>query len=104
MTNATGLAIIPMEDGGFVSSAGTNGLVYARNLAASRQYNGPVVFLEPYYMNNATVYRRIQMGDYDGQQDVEGKLLPSIFREYADAVSAAVIAFYAPYTTVPGHD
>lgn len=99
MVAATGLPLIPLSDGGFVSSVGTNGFVYARNLAASRQYYGPVVFLEPYYMNNKTVYRRIQLGDYDSTRDVEGQLLPSIFREYADAVVAGVLAFYAPLTT-----
>ena len=61
---------------------------------------GPVVFLEPYFMNNATVYRRIQLGDYDGTQDVDGQDLPSIFREYADAVVRGLIAFYTPLTTM----
>jgi hypothetical protein len=76
-------------------------MVYARNLAASRQYNGPVVFLEPYYMNNSTVYRRIQEGDFEGTKAIENRPFQSIFREYADAVSSALIAFYSRYTTTP---
>ncbi|MFH0909599.1 MAG: N-acetylmuramoyl-L-alanine amidase [bacterium] len=100
MAAETGLRVIPLSDGGFVSSVGTNDLVYARNLAASRQYNGPVVFLEPYFMNNTTVYRRIQLGDYEGTLDVDGRQVPSIFREYADAVADGVIAFYTPLTTL----
>ena len=99
MVAATGLPVIPLADGGFVSSVGTNSLVYARNLAASRQYNGPVVFLEPYYMNNKTVYRRIQLGDYEGTRDVDGQPFPSIFREYAGAVVAGVLSFYTLLTT-----
>ena len=66
---------------------GTNAYVFARNLAANRLVNGPVVFLEPYYMNNRTVYQRIQLGDYDGMREIDGKLFKSIFREYADAVT-----------------
>jgi N-acetylmuramoyl-L-alanine amidase len=73
---------------------GTNHYVYARNLAANRQFLGPVVFLEPYYMNNRTVYARIQAGDYDGEREIDGKKYPSIFREYADAVAAGLIAYY----------
>ena len=99
MVAATGLPVIPLADGGFVSSVGTNQLVYARNLAASRQYLGPVIFLEPYFMNNKTVYQRIQLGDYEGMQTVDGREFPSIFREYADAVVAGVLDFYAPITT-----
>jgi len=73
---------------------GTNHYIYARNLAANRQFQGPVVFLEPYYMNNRTVYARIQAGDYDGEREIEGKMYPSIFKEYADAVAAGVINYY----------
>jgi hypothetical protein len=61
--------------------------VFARNLAANRLVNGPVVFLEPYYQNNRLVYQRIQLGDYEGLRDVNGTPMKSIFREYADAVA-----------------
>ena len=66
---------------------GDNPYVYARNLAANRLVNGPVVYLEPYYMNNRVVYRRIELGDYQGKQEIEGRHYKSIFREYADAVA-----------------
>ena len=46
--------------------------VRPRNLAANRLYNGPVVYLEPYYMNNRTVYRRIHLGDYEGAKEIDG--------------------------------
>ena len=66
---------------------GDSPYVFARNLAANRLVNGPVVFLEPYYQNNRLVYQRIQMGDYEGLRDVNGIPMKSIFREYADAVA-----------------
>ncbi len=72
---------------------GTTGYVFARNLAANRLIDSPVVYLEPYYMNNRLVYHRLQLGDYDGKRLVEGQLYPSIFREYADAVATGLAAF-----------
>ena len=60
--------------------------VLPRNLAANRLYDGPVVYLEPYYMNNRLVYQRLQLGDYDGEKQIDAKSYRSIFREYADAV------------------
>lgn len=84
--------------GGTMYPSGTNQYLYARNLAASRQYAGPVVFLEPYFMNNRIVYRRIQLGDYDGERDVEGTMYRSIFREYADAVFAGLTNYYRAIT------
>lgn len=70
--------------------------IYARNLAANRTYQGPVVFLEPYFMNNRIVYARIQAGDYEGEKEIEGKNYPSIYREYADAVVDGMLRHYAP--------
>jgi len=70
--------------------------VYARNLAANRKFHGPVIFLEPYFMNNRTVYARIQAGDYEGEKEVDGELFPSIFREYAGAVVDGLLRHYAP--------
>lgn len=83
-----------VSPGGVMHPIGTNQYLYARNLAANRQFRGPVVFLEPYFMNNRIVYMRIQAGDYDGMREFEGTLYPSIFREYADAVAAGVISYY----------
>lgn len=71
--------------------------VYARNLAANRLYDGPVVFLEPYYMNSKAVYDRIQAGDYEGTREVNGQRVKSIFREYADAIVEGL----KPFLSVP---
>ena len=73
--------------------------IYARNLAANRLFRGPVIFLEPYFMNNRTTYARIQAGDYDGVREIDGKPYPSIFREYADAVAAGVERYYVRPST-----
>ena len=86
LAQATKLPAAEYGAGSPAVHAGTNAYVYARNLAANRLIDSPVVFLEPYYMNNRIVYQRIQLGDYDGEQVVEGKSYRSIFREYADAV------------------
>jgi N-acetylmuramoyl-L-alanine amidase len=70
-----------------------NPYVFARNLAANRLVNGPVVYLEPYYQNNRIVYQRLQLGDYDGTREIDGQSFRSIFREYADAVADGLSQF-----------
>lgn len=80
--------------GGVMWPMGDDAYVYARNLAANRQFRGPVVFLEPYFMNNREVYARIQAGDYEGERDIGDRKVPSIFREYADAVTAGLRAYF----------
>lgn len=81
---------LPVSDGGYVC---------ARNLAANRLIDGPVLFTEAYYMNHRTVFRRIQAGDYEGVRVIDGgDAVPSIFREYADAVADGLIAFYRART------
>jgi hypothetical protein len=92
---AKGTKLPPVEYGPASGSihVGDSPYVFARNLAANRLYDGPVVFLEPYYMNNRVVYQRIQMGDYEGTRDVNGTPMKSIFREYADAVADGLMKF-----------
>ncbi|MEZ5304369.1 MAG: hypothetical protein R3F11_27565 [Verrucomicrobiales bacterium] len=72
-----------------------NPYLYARNLLANRVYRCPVIFLEPYVMNNGEVYNRIQLGDYEGLKPVNGRAQPSIFREYAAAVAEGLRDYYA---------
>jgi hypothetical protein len=74
--------------------AGTSGYVWTRNLLANRIYASPVIYLEPYVMNNQQVFDRIQLGDYDGTREIDGVQRKSIFREYADAVAEGVAAHY----------
>lgn len=79
-----------------------NSYVVARNLAANRDYDGPVVCTEPYFMNNSVVYQRLLAGDYDGQRTFNGKSYGSIFREYADCVTAGLVKAYAGSTVIAG--
>lgn len=69
--------------------------LWARNLLANRLYRCPVIYCEPYVMNNQEVYDRIQAGDYDGEVTVAGKSRMSIFREYAHGVAEGLRAYYA---------
>ena len=68
--------------------------VWARNLLANRVYTCPVVFLEPYVMNNREVYERIGAGDYEGEKMVAGKIRKSIFHEYATGVANGLANYY----------
>jgi hypothetical protein len=72
---------------------GQTGYVFARNLAANRLFDGPVIYLEPYYANNKIVYQRIQLGDFEGEKEIGGKKYRSIYREYVDAVFAGLRPF-----------
>ncbi|WP_221285114.1 N-acetylmuramoyl-L-alanine amidase family protein [Haloferula luteola] len=71
-----------------------NPYLWGRNLLANRIYAAPVVYLEPYVMNSVEDYTRIQAGDYEGEREVDGKLQPSIFHEYARAVADGLARHY----------
>ncbi|PTY02208.1 hypothetical protein DB346_10035 [Verrucomicrobia bacterium LW23] len=73
-----------------------NPYVVARNLAANREYDGPVVCTEPYFMNEVNTYPRLLAGDFDGERKFNGKMFRSIFREYADCVVEGLVAAYGP--------
>jgi N-acetylmuramoyl-L-alanine amidase len=90
---ATKLAPVDYGPSSGAIRVGQNPYVFARNLAANRLVDGPVVYLEPYYMNNRLVYQRLQLGDYENTREIEGQQYRSIFREYADAVADALIQF-----------
>ena len=68
--------------------------LWVRNLLANRLYDCPVIFMEPYVMNSTIDHARIQAGDYDGLREISGKLQPSIFREYADALAEGLKRHY----------
>lgn len=69
--------------------------LWARNLLANRLYECPVIFMEPYVMNSTFDSPRLAAGDYDGTREINGRFLPSIFREYADALSRGLAGYYA---------
>ncbi len=68
--------------------------LWARNLLANRLYDCPVIFMEPYVMNSMPDLPRMQAGDYDGLREIHGRMLPSIFREYADALAEGLAEHY----------
>jgi N-acetylmuramoyl-L-alanine amidase len=78
-----------------VRKVGTSGYVYARNLVATRVYQCPVVYFEPYVMNSHEVFARIQAGDYDGTKVINGVERPSIYREYVDSIVEGLVEYYS---------
>lgn len=73
---------------------GDNPYIWARNLLANRLYRCPVIYLEPYVMNHQEVWQRVQLGDYEGEREINGVMRKSIYREYADAVAEGLAAHY----------
>jgi N-acetylmuramoyl-L-alanine amidase len=81
---------------------GKSGYVWARNLLANRIYQCPVLYTEVYVMNNKTVLRRIELGDYEGLREVDDKMRKSIYREYADAlIDGITLAFNDAVKSTP---
>ncbi len=76
-------------------SVNGNPYLWARNLLANRLYACPVIFMEPYVMNSTIDSPRLAAGDYDGTREINGRFLPSIFREYVDALSRGLAGYYA---------
>ncbi len=68
--------------------------LWARNLLANRLYDCPVIFMEPYVMNSTIDHPRMLAGDYDGLREINGRMQPSIFREYADALAEGLARHY----------
>lgn len=78
-----------------VKKIGTVPGVFARNLLANRSFPGPVIFVEGPYMNARDAYSWLIAGDYDGLQTIDGRARQSLFREFADAIAAAVVRYYS---------
>jgi N-acetylmuramoyl-L-alanine amidase len=75
-------------------AVGKTGYVWARNLIANRLYECPVIYLEPYVMNNYEVFARVQAGEYEGLRNFGGVLRKNIYAEYADAVVAGLVQYF----------
>lgn len=95
MARETGLPPYEYPTTNITTKVGATGYVYARNLLATRLYRCPVVYCEPYVMNNKDVFARIQAGDYEGTRNVNGLERKSIFREYADSVVDGLVDYYS---------
>ena len=94
MAAATGLPPYVYR-GGNVVRVNDNPYLWARNLLANRLFTCPVVYVEPYVMNSRAGFARIQAGDYDGRRTIGGVARQSIYREYADAVTAGLVKYYS---------
>ena len=77
-----------------VTPVGATGYVYARNLMATRLYQCPTVYLEPYVMNSREVFARVRVGDYEGTREVAGKRRSNIYEEYVDSVVDGVLEYF----------
>jgi N-acetylmuramoyl-L-alanine amidase len=73
---------------------GTNSFVYARNLLANRLYDCPVVYLEPYVMNNEETYHRLLRGHFLGRTLIAGRLQTSAIEDYVQGVVKGIVAYY----------
>ena len=93
LARATGLPPFTYH-GANALAASSNPYLWVRNLMANRLYECPVVYCEPYVMNSRAVFKRVQLGDYPGFRNVGGARLPSIYREYADAVAQGLADYY----------
>jgi N-acetylmuramoyl-L-alanine amidase len=93
VAHATGLPAYEYT-GRSAQRVGQSAYVWARNLLANRVYRTPVVYLEPYVMNNRDVWERVQAGDYEGLREVGGRTCKSIYREYADAVAEGLRSYF----------
>lgn len=78
----------------FSTNLNSNPYLWARNLLATRLYQCPVVFLEPYVMNSTDFIERIKAGDYEGIKFIDGKSRRSVYREYAHAVADGLARHY----------
>ena len=72
---------------------GSSGYVWARNLLANRLYECPVVYIEPYVMNNEEVFARIQAGEYDGVRNFGGVMHQNIYDEYVTGVVNGLVEY-----------
>ena len=71
-----------------------------RNLAMTREFPGPTVLCEMFYMNNPWTAARLTAGDFSGVKRIEGAggSYRSIYEEYADAVVGAVQRLFTLWT------
>jgi hypothetical protein len=93
MAEATGLPPY-VYPGSNASRTPTSEFVWSRNLLATRVYDCPVLFFEPYVMNNEVTYERVQAGEYEGTREFFGKAYVNIYREYADAVAEGITTYF----------
>lgn len=94
-TMRRGTSLMPYTyTGDNAKTVNSNPYIWTRNLLANRLYLCPVIFLEPYVMNNKDVHARVQAGDYKGIRKIGKTYRLSIYREYADSVTAGLVNYF----------
>jgi N-acetylmuramoyl-L-alanine amidase len=93
MAHATGLPPYTYNSDAALK-VGDSPFIWARNLLANRLFECPVIYLEPYVMNNREVHDRIQLGDYRGRRNINGTPRESIYREYVRGIVDGLVAYY----------
>ena len=93
MARATGLPPYTYTSDTAINVGGSP-YIWARNLLANRLFECPVVYLEPYVMNNQEVVDRVQLGDYSGRRNINGTPRENIYREYVRGVVEGLVEYY----------
>lgn len=70
-----------------------NPYLWARNLLANRIYPAPVIFLEPWVLNNEEIYSWAGLGDYEGEEEVGGQRRRSLPEVYASFVEEGLLRY-----------
>ncbi|TLD70259.1 N-acetylmuramoyl-L-alanine amidase [Phragmitibacter flavus] len=71
-----------------------NPYVFARNLLASRLYQCPVLYFEPYVMNHEQTYKRLTLGHYIGRTLLDDQLVTSPLEDYTRGVIRGLRKYY----------
>ncbi len=71
--------------------------VWARNLLANRIFACPVLYFEPYVMNNSVVYDRLAAGDYLGRSRIAGRMRSSLFQDYVAGIVDGLATYYGEH-------
>lgn len=96
------LGLPPYEyRGNHAKRPGSNPFVWSRNLLATRIYECPVIYFEPYVMNHEVTHTRIQAGEYEGRLTILGAEYPNLFEEYASSVAEGVASYYRAKRSLP---
>jgi hypothetical protein len=71
-----------------------NPAVFARNLLANHLYHCPVLYFEPYVMNDELTYQRLLLGHYQGRTLLQGQLVTSPLEDYTRGVVQGLVDYY----------
>lgn len=71
-----------------------NPAVFSRNLLANRLYQCPVLYFEPYVMNQEQTYKRLLLGHYIGRTLLDGRLVTSPLEDYTRGVERGLVEYY----------